>query len=174
MFIMPTLTTKEPTIHESAVVDNKEVKQFLNSLDTFNYEDLPSWLDDVISGACGQVAGTQKFSPARLFNIISCLETISAKTIADLLNRKREALGEEKVSERYARYVASAARCASQAVAHHKSFRNVVIEEPVMKEFKPLPYSSDEMKVIKYLSLNAPFAELVAYEAQLKANYGIN
>lgn len=103
-----------PTSH-----DNTATKEVLMDLEIFNYGDVPRWLDDVISGACGQVSGTQKFSPASLYNLISILDTITTETVETFLNRKRVALGDAPVSTRYAQYVAKAARCASEAVQYH-------------------------------------------------------
>lgn len=99
--------------------DNTEVKGMLNDMDCFNYNDLPSWMDDCISGATTQVAGTQRFSPANLFNLLRSLDEVSSTTVATALNRKREAMGDAPVSDRYAQYVAKAMRTASQALSHH-------------------------------------------------------
>ena len=102
-----------------ATHNNIDTKEILMDLEIFNYGDVPRWLDDVVSGSCGQVPGTQKFSPAALYSIISTLDIISSETVGALLNRKREALGDAPVSVRYAQYVAKAARCASEAVQYH-------------------------------------------------------
>lgn len=151
--------------------DNTEVKAFLIELETMDYRYVPRWMDDCISGAASQVAGTQKFSPANLFNILRTLDIITSESVLNLLNRKREVIGDALVSERYAQYVAKAARCASNAIAHHHNYFEVEVKKETLPEIKPLPYSDEEMACIRYLSLNAPFAELVAYEKLLKEQY---
>lgn len=102
-----------------ATFDNTEVKNMLNELDCFNYNELPRWMDDCISGATTQVVGTQRFSPAALYNLLRSLDTVSSVTVAEALNRKREALGDAPVSTRYAQYVTKAIRTASGALSHH-------------------------------------------------------
>ena len=153
--------------------NNTNVKTFLTELETMDYRYIPSWMDDCISGAAGQVAGTQKFSPANLFNILRTLDTITTESVLSFLNRKREAMGEAMITERYAQYVAKAARCASNALEHHHNYYEVEAKKDLIPEFKPLPYDEEELRVIKYLSLNAPHSELVAYEELLKSQYGI-
>lgn len=153
--------------------DNTEMKAFLNELNIMDYRYIPRWVDDCISGATTQVVGTQRFSPANLFNILRTLDTITTEAVLGYMNRKRDALGDKEVSERYAQLVAKAARTASGALKHHHNYYEVEIKKETQPEIKPLPYTDDEMACIKYLSLNAPFAELVAYEALLKEQYGI-
>ena len=174
MFQLPTLTAKEPTIHETAKADNVETKAYIASIFALNYADVPAWIDDVVSGACGQIDGTQRFSPAKLFKIISCLDLISNETVGEFLNKRRRFMEEPDYSKSYIAKVTAAARCASQGVEHHRQFHK--IEEPVYvpKECKPLPYSDSEMAHIKHLSLNASFSELQAYEATLKTKYGLH
>lgn len=157
-----------PTSH-----NNINVKLFLNEFDTFDYFELPRWVDDCFSGACGQIAGNIRFSSIALFNIVRTLNEITTETVLRYLNRRKEALGETLVTERYAQYVAKAARCASQAIAHHKLYQQPESETNLTLDEIRLPYTDEEMRVIKYLSLNAPFSELVAYEKLLKENYGI-
>lgn len=162
------IMARKPTTY-----NNKDVKLFLHELDTFNYFELPRWVDDCFAGACGQIPGNIRFSSIALFNIVHSLDEISTETVLRLLNRRKEALGEPLVTERYSQYIAKAARCASQAIAHHKLYQQPESEATITPSYV-LPYTDDEMRVIKYLSLNAPFSELVAYEKILKENYGIS
>lgn len=152
-------------------LDNTDVKNFLAETQILNYFELPRWLDDCFSGAAGQVAGTQKFSPAQLFNIVRSLDEITTESVLRFLNRKRDVVGDVQISERYAQYVAKAARVASQAIKYHRLYNKV--DNTEIEDVKPLPYSPEEMRVIKYLSLNSPHSELVAYEKLLKEQYGI-
>lgn len=164
----------EPKTRVKFTVDNSECKEFLNNLYAFDYNEVPSWIDDVISGACGQVPGTQKFSPAKLFNILRSLDVITTDSVHKYLNRRAEALGDEECSDRYSRYVTQAVRCGSQAIIHHKAYQPLPEEiKYVPKVVAPLPYTDEEMKVLKRLSLTASFAEVQAYEAELKAKYEI-
>lgn len=109
------------------VFDNSSVKAFMleNGFGgDGDYTELPKWMDDVFSGAAGQISGTQKFSPPRLWRLLCSLDTISTQTVMGAMNRKRVALGYEPVSERYAQYVCKALRCASQAIVYHKDKNN--------------------------------------------------
>lgn len=113
---------------KAEIYDNKDIQEFLIDNDFSvgcDYADLPSWLDDIISGACGQIAGTQKFSPPRLWRLLYSLDTISTELVSSAINRKRLAFGDAPVSERYIRYVCAALRCASQAIRYHKRFRTI-------------------------------------------------
>ena len=161
-------------VNKKFTVSNTECKEFLNSLDALSYNEVPSWIDDVISGACGQVPGTQKFSPAKLFNMLRALDVITTDSVHTYLNRRAEALGDTPCSDRYTRYVTQAVRCGSQAITHHKAYQPLP-EEPkyVAKAFTPLPYTDEEMGVLKRLSLTASFADVVAYETELKTKYNL-
>lgn len=99
--------------------DNTDIKNMLVEQGFFDYNELPRWMDDCISGATTQVAGTQRYSPANLFNILRTLDELSTETVGSMINRKRIAFGDEPFSDRYVQYVTKAARCASQALSHH-------------------------------------------------------
>lgn len=171
-FKMPAMTAPDRERYTHAAVDNTEVKQFITDLNIIGYENIPAWMDDCCYGATGQLGHSdERLSPARILGILRCLDSISSKTVGQLLNRKREALGDELYSDRHVRRVAQVVRCASQAITYHKNFQPTTSAVEIA-ECKPLPYSDEEMKVIKHLSLNAPFAELKAYEETLKAKYG--
>lgn len=150
-------------------LDNSDVKLFLNELDAMHYSELPSWIDDCFAGAAGQMTGS-RIRPSRIFGLVRSLESISSGTVGQAINRKRLSLGDAPYSERYCRMVAQACRCASQAIKHHRNYHSVE-REPELAPVAPLPYSADEMRHLKHLSLNASFSELGAYEAQLKAKY---
>lgn len=170
MFIMPKLTHDGVKGNTHEALDNSEVKLFLNSLDSFTYRELPSWLDDCLSGAAGQITGS-RVRPSRIFGLLSCLDSISPSSVAQVMNRKRLAMGDEPYSDRYCRMIAAACRCGSRAITHHKGYNPPVIQEPKLPPVTALPYSEDEMRELKRLSINAPFSDLQAYEAELKAKY---
>lgn len=172
-FIMPTMTHDGTTGHTRQALDNSAVKLFLNDLDVFSYRDLPDWIDDCLAGAAGQIAGS-RVRPSRIFGLLASLDSISPTSVARVMNRKREALGDQPYSDRYCRMVAAACRCASQAITYHSNYHPITREaEPEFKTIQPLPYSDDEMRELKRLSLNAPFATLQAYEQELKAKYDL-
>lgn len=169
MIPLPKLVHDGCSGHTHKPVDNSATKLFLNDLDALCYSELPSWLDDCFAGAAGQLSGS-RIRPSRVFGLVRALEVINSDTVAQAINRKRLALGDQPYSERYCRMLAQACRCASQAIQHHKNYHTVE-KGAELQECAPLPYSEDEMRCIKYLSLNAPFSELVAYESELKAKY---
>lgn len=173
MFPIPTINkTHDGSEYDRQPLDNTSVKQFLNEINAFEYNELPRWIDDCFAGACGQLDNTARIHPARIYGLCRSLDGIDSGSVARAMNRKRLALGDAPYSNRYCQKIAAACRCASQAIEHHKAFYHV---EPIgkqIKEYKPLPYNDDEMKEIKRLSLIS-FKELTEYENGLKQKYGI-
>ena len=116
-------------------LDNEMVKYFLAQF--INYQELPSWLDDVIRGAVQQARATTStgtISKTMLFRILQAHEVITVETVVSTYNRKRVALGDKPVSERMGRYIAAAARCASQAIHYHIENHTVNLYEEIVNE----------------------------------------
>lgn len=116
--------------------DNSKIKQYMleNGYGgDGDYFELPRWMDDVFSGAAGQISGTQKFSPPRLWRLLCSLDVVSTESVKTAMNRKRIALGDEPISDRYAQYVCKALRCASQALSYHKDKSETYEVRPVDK-----------------------------------------
>ncbi len=173
-FIMPSIkVTHSGTEANSTAISNREVRQYLISLGILDYDnDTPGWIDDIISGATSQVGGSARIGRSRLFHMLLALDEISTATVAQLLNRKRLALGDKPYGDRHCRKVAAALRCASGGISHHKGKYHVE-PEPKIKECQPLPYTEQEMRELKRLSLQGPFSSVAAYEAELKAKYNL-
>lgn len=149
------------TTRAVAVLDNTDTKTWL--ADYLSYEELPNWADDVIYGACGQMSGTTRINPTRIFRVLQTLDVISTETVAATMNRKREALGDKPYAKSTIEFYTRVLRCASQAIMHHKDFQvDQGIPSIKVREYQPLPYNSEEMSLIKHLSLKAPYAELKA------------
>lgn len=176
-FTMPSLkVTHSGTEVDSSPVNNRAVKQYLTHASNLRYEDLPGWIDDVISGATSQVGGSARIGRGRLFSMLLALEEITPATVALLLNRKRLALGDKPYGDRHCRKVAAALRCASNGIKHHAQYQREITSTepepvPTFTSAKPLPYSEEEMRELKRLSLTASFSTIQAYEAELKAKY---
>lgn len=170
-FTMPKLTHDGQAGLSRKPLDNRDVQEWLMTREYFTHNNLPEWLDACLTGATGQLTGF-RVRPSRILGLLLALDTISPATVAQVMNRKRVALGDRPYTDRYCRMVAAACRCASQAIAYHSRNNPAPIEEaPRFEGVKPLPYSDDEMRELKRLSLHAPFATLQAYEQELKAKY---
>lgn len=178
-FIMPAIrVTHSGEEVDSSPVNNRVVRQYLTTISNLRYEDLPGWVDDVISGATSQVGGSARIGRGRLFSMLLALEEITPATVAQLMNRKRLALGDAPYGDRHCRKVAAALRCASNGIKHHAQYHQEVAKaeeeietSPTFTSVQPLPYSEAEMRELKRLSLTAPFTSVQAYEAELKAKY---
>lgn len=169
MIPMPKLTHDGNSGHKHSELENTATKLFLNELNASTYQELPIWVDHCLAGATGQIAGS-RVHPARLWGLLRVLDGINSFTVGKVINRKRIAMGDEPYSDRYCRMLASACRCASQAIQHHKLY--VPAEAPAeLPAIKQLPYTTSEFYQLKHLSMNASFSEFSAYEAQLKAKY---
>lgn len=135
--------------------DNSKIKRYMleNGYGgDGDYFELPRWMDDVFSGAAGQIAGTQKFSPPRLWRLLCSLDVISTESVKSAMNRKRLALGDAPISDRYAQYVCKALRCASQALTYHKD-KNVFTEAQKVEEpldfTKQMKFTDIELDMIR-------------------------
>ncbi|MGL4504203.1 MAG: hypothetical protein ACRCUF_00560, partial [Aeromonas sobria] len=124
---------------DTSSVDNRSVRQYLTNSTGLRYEDLPSWIDDVISGATSQVGGSARIGRGRLFSMLLALDEITPATVALLMNRKRLALGEAPYGDRHCRKVAAALRCASNGIRYHRDHREEVAKAA---EVEPSPVFS--------------------------------
>ncbi|MGL5285905.1 MAG: hypothetical protein ACRC8D_07170 [Aeromonas sp.] len=146
-------------------MDNRPTKHFLNSLPIISYGDAPAWIDDCFSGACGQVIGTLRIHPARIFGIVRALDSITTATVSDLMNRKRLALGEPPYGDRWCRMVASACRCASQAIQYHQDFHPA--EPQIETREGPVMTERDRME-LRRLSISGTLADVNRYMESIK------
>lgn len=111
-------------------IDNSHVKEAM--MDFMSFYDAPSWMNDIIRGAKGQVStGTNQISSSTVFRLIQSLDEISTKTVGEALNLKQEAITGEKYSVRMVEYYTAAARCASQGIFHRLS--QTVVDEVDVK-----------------------------------------
>lgn len=174
-FVMPAIQiTHSGEEVDTSPVNNRMVRQYLTNISSLRYEDLPGWIDDVISGATSQVGGSARIGRGRLFSMLLALDEITTATVAQLMNRKRIALGDKPYGARHCRKVAAALRCASNGIKHHQAYHREkpdIEAVPAFHGIKPLPYTSEEIRELKRLSLNSPFSASQAYEAELKAKY---
>lgn len=154
------------------VLDNMEVCNFLAQYT--NYSDMPSWIDDVFSGAVQQTrssTSTNPISKSTLFRIVQSLRELSVETVAATYNRKRVALGDEPITERMARYIASAAYCASQGIAYHFGNHNEVGYVEIVPERTPVAGNgfTEEQKIeLRRLAIKNPSEFKVRYAEFLK------
>lgn len=135
--------------------DNSKIKRYMleNGYGgDGDYFDLPRWMDDVFSGAAGQISGTQKFSPPRLWRLLCSLDIVSTESVKTAMNRKRLALGDEPISDRYAQYVCKALRCASQALSYHKDKNECSVaraENSVVDFAQQMKFTDIELDMIR-------------------------
>lgn len=85
-----------------------------------DFNSLPRWLGDVFQGACGQMPGNTRLSPAKLWRFFLDTPTVDVVTVLSSLNQKRAALGQPPVQRRYAEYYTAALFCAGDAITYHK------------------------------------------------------
>jgi len=110
--------------------DNSTVRTYL--LEAIQLEDdlhygLSGWLDDVLTGA-GRLNGslssnTLPVSKGIILNLLLAHDVITAEAVKASLSRKRIALEEEMISDRYARHVASVIVAASKSIQYHRELR---------------------------------------------------
>lgn len=94
-------------------VNNPFYDQFV----CLDYEELESWVDDVLYGVCRQFSGNTKLNPKFLFHFLRCMDSFSKERIQNHMNRKRCTLGQESVSDRYAFEVFAGLRNAIDALS---------------------------------------------------------
>lgn len=107
--------------------DNSTVRTYL--IDAIQLDDelhygLSGWLDDVLTGA-GRLNGslssnTLPISKGVILNLLLSHDTITAETVKASLSRRRIALEDAMISDRYARHVASVTVAASKSIQYHK------------------------------------------------------
>lgn len=173
-FIMPKIViTHTGDEIDTSSVNNREIRNYLSSLNSVELEGMPGWIEDIISGATSQVGGSARIGRGRLFGMLLALDEITPATVAQLMNRKRQALGEAPYGDRHCRKVAAALRCASNGIKHHRAKYDPkpVSDNAPSFQPSPLPYSDDEMRELKRRSISGPFSELQKYESALKAKY---
>ena len=118
-----------------AVTDNTQVKNYLKKFSNtvLIYPDyvefVPSWLDDIMNGAAGQIAGTRRVSSYKLFCILRMLDEISTITVRALLDPKRSTITGKGYSKSMIEFYTKALRCASSGIMYHaprydKDFNN--------------------------------------------------
>lgn len=169
------MTTRSYNTRPDATCNNEPTLGYLIGLGGLTYDDLPSDITDLLYGAAGQIDGTRRMSPVFVYSMVMSLPIISTSTVGDWLNRKRELEGEANYSVRYVRKVTAAARCASRAIFHY-SKTGGVLEVPQryqapLSETPAVPYSDEEKKALRFLSINRSHSEYVNYLNLLKLKY---
>ncbi|PSU38483.1 hypothetical protein [Photobacterium phosphoreum] len=107
--------------------DNKTVKCYLNSQEEFsniyNYESYGLFIDsninDRLYGASGQLSGSIRTTPYRIFSMLRVIDIIDVKTISTILNRRKIALTGKPYSTSYIYQWISMLTCASQSIYHY-------------------------------------------------------
>ena len=105
-------------------LDNKVVKDYLNSLDTiYNFstyeQDIPRSIDDRIAGSLSCLPNTSRPSPFSVFIKLRLLDEICYDSVSELMNRKRMAIEGVGYSKRYIQYWVKTLRWASGSIEHY-------------------------------------------------------
>lgn len=153
-------------------IDNRSAFDYLSQF--HDYEDIPRWVDDVITGALGQKprTGLRTPNPARYFRLLQALSTINTRTVSTSMNRKRTALGDAGYSQRQVEYVTAILRCASQGIKHGLLTRAI----PAQSKVQELAYSNpigialseDQKAVVRSMAITGRGSEINGYIQSLK------
>ncbi|WP_413492856.1 hypothetical protein [Morganella psychrotolerans] len=110
---------RPPRIHDNTVLYN----WLNNNLDGTGSEQLPVFLDDILTGA-GRLsesikANTRPINPYVLLRLLKSLPEITAATVRTSISRRRIVFGESEVSVRYAQTVTACLISASKSLVHY-------------------------------------------------------
>ena len=100
------------------IISNKTVQDYLKNNGMFDYEDVPSWLDDLLEGAIQHYStGNRPLNKGKVLLMLSCFKLISIESVASYLNVKHNLRYERDMSERMVKYWFAVLRCASGSIS---------------------------------------------------------
>lgn len=175
-FVMPTLDKNDAPVKATAakVFHNEDNRMFIIKNYGFHLDEMPSWVNDIVHGAIGQIGGTQRFSAQRLLAMLLTFDTISSEVVAESMNRIRMAMNEEAYSDGHIQKVAAALRCASKGITHYRKTHNVSDSRstgPKTDAVWGLCYSAEHLETIKHLARTQGAEAVKAFEQSIDHLY---